>query len=1284
VDAKPAFFLGDGSLHPSLPPGPFEVGWSGSLRIEEAGPFRFAAFVRGDVLVEVDGMTALEGRGESARALLASKAPLDREPGLYPLKIRYRSPQDLPARLQIWWEGAEFSLEPLPPWRLFHSTSDLKEAATEAELISRGRDLARRWGCAGCHRSALPGAREPPPGPSLADIGARANREWLLEWLADPSRLRAGARMPALFPSGRAGFVERWIVAEHLCAPSRTATEQTRAKAPAGDHRMGRRLFASVGCAACHFLPDVDRAEQQDLGRGPLAGLGDRFALGALSSFIINPSSRYPDGRMPRIPMKEEEARDIAAYLLLWSKERAALGQDGETPTREEMDAVARRLGAGGLERTAAALLREKRCAACHPGLQDSVADDVPLGKPGGLAGGCLSEPSDPRFALDPPARDALAAYLKVAARENHPSPFEERRRLLERSGCARCHSRDIEGPPPLEAAGSLLGGAWLQMLPFQRTPRLTYAHRQFTREHLVSAVQDGVSGLRGSSYSYRMPAFGASARELVQAMAEADGDIPLDPDEPGAPGAGDPTLTGLAGPDLVGFRGYSCIACHLWNGQMFSSPDPGAIGPELARVAGRVRREWFERFLESPARAHPGTPMPAFFPKGHSRGLESILGGDLAKQKTALWGYLGLGKDAPSPRPPPPLVVAAPQPGEPAIVAQIPVRLPGDAVIEGLCVLYSTHEILVYDLGAGALRGVYSGATLLRGIAGRLRTYTVLGTPVEVLPATEPAARTLRLENNDPPRLVFRGYDRLQDGVRVRSEAGRGSTAREVAETFRILDGQDRLLMREVRSGGTMASSTCLLPAPRPPPAVEQVSFTDAAKAEGSLERPGYGAVAFPRPKTPSGEDLLMPSALAIDPPSGRVFVASMRMGEVFVLEDPNGDGRAARFVDHARGLFQETYSMLAEDGALYILHRRSLTKAVDRDRDGLADQFDRVAALPQGVADDYDYAYGLVRDKTGAFVISHAPHANQLLPGSGGALRLPSEGDAPPRPLAFGFRNPLGWCVGPDREVFFTDNQGEWVATNKLCHLVEGRYYGYPNPAQKEHAAKPAGKAAVWIPYAWAKSVNGVTYDDTGGKFGPFAGQFFLAELMFGGAIIRASLEKVNGEYQGACFPFWGKGLLGPLVLAFDPGGRLYVGAITEPGWMSQPDRGALFRIDFTGETPFEMRTIRALPRGFRIELTSPASLESARDPASYSIEHYRYEHTGAYGSPELDRTDVPVERIEMHPDAVTVDLLTPPLVKERVYRISARGVRSLGGKPLVHPAGAYTLNQIPSDHR
>jgi hypothetical protein len=218
--------------------------------------------------------------------------------------------------------------------------------------------------------------------------------------------------------------------------------------------------------------------------------------------------------------------------------------------------------------------------------------------------------------------------------------------------------------------------------------------------------------------------------------------------------------------------------------------------------------------------------------------------------------------------------------------------------------------------------------------------------------------------------------------------------------------------------------------------------------------------------------------------------------------------------------------------------------------------------------------------------------------------------------------------------------------------------------------------------VPYGWARSINGVAYDHTGGKFGPFAGQFFLAELMFGGAIVRASLERVNGQYQGACFPFWGKGLLGPVSLAFDPRGHLFVGGITEPGWMAQPDRGAVFRIDFTGRTPFEIQSIHARPRGFQVVFTAPVEGRSASDPASYRLERYRYEYTSAYGSPELDRSVVAVEHATLSADGRSVELTTTPLVKDRVYLVSAPGVRSAGGEALVHPSGAYTLNEIPRE--
>jgi hypothetical protein len=74
-------------------------------------------------------------------------------------------------------------------------------------------------------------------------------------------------------------------------------------------------------------------------------------------------------------------------------------------------------------------------------------------------------------------------------------------------------------------------------------------------------------------------------------------------------------------------------------------------------------------------------------------------------------------------------------------------------------------------------------------------------------------------------------------------------------------------------------------------------------------------------------------------------------------------------------------------------------------------------------------------------------------------------------------------------------------------------------------------------------------------------------------------------------------------------------------------------------------------------------------------------RQEYTGAYGSPELDRTRLGVERVEVAADGRSVELYTGPLVTDRVYRIQAPGVRSAGGAALVHPEGAYTLNEIPA---
>ena len=651
-------------------------------------------------------------------------------------------------------------------------------------------------------------------------------------------------------------------------------------------------------------------------------------------------------------------------------------------------------------------------------------------------------------------------------------------------------------------------------------------------------------------------------AADLVQALAEGDGEL-VNVRETVNPPMSDPTLSSLAGPTLVGSTGYACISCHVWKGGMLTSQDPGSTGPDLTRVVGRIRREWFDRYLETPTRADPGTPMPAIFPKGQRASLTSVLDGDPAKQKEALWSYSALGKQAPSPKPAPPLPIVPPK--DYPLIAQMPVLLPNGKSIESITLAYANGDLIVYDLAAG---GVHSATSALDYCA---RCKDGYGTTRSMAPssASSPPTDPLHLAIDDKPQspktVSFAGYERTEAGVRFRRQAVFDAATIDLDEALSIgLPQADRMLVHTIRfqgipsrsvrrmadalpreadafavvgratettrdgilraviepndHGNAIMTIAYPLPPAKAPASLEPVAPFDPGPVGGSLVRPGYRAIAYPRPRTRNGDDLVMPGALAINPKDGRVFVASMKSGAIYVLHDPTDDGREARFDDYAGGIFQDCLAMLAEPDALYVLHRRNFTKITDG-KNGRAEKFERVAALPQGpTTESYDYAYGLLRDRGGAFVYTFAPYADRKLSGAGGSLRLTP--GKPPEEVAFGFRNPLGWCSGPESEIFFTDNQGEWVATNKLCHIVPGRFYGFPNPQQPQHAKKPTGKAAVWVPYSWAHSLNGVTYENTGGKFGPFAGQFFIAELCFGGAIIRADLERVNGEFQGAAF--------------------------------------------------------------------------------------------------------------------------------------------------------------------
>lgn len=86
---------------------------------------------------------------------------------------------------------------------------------------------------------------------------------------------------------------------------------------------MARGLAAieRVGCAACHEIPGLDWPQGRS---GPsLTGFDDVGAIAGalpntpenLAAFVRNAPAAKPGSAMPAMPLSENEARDVAAYL---------------------------------------------------------------------------------------------------------------------------------------------------------------------------------------------------------------------------------------------------------------------------------------------------------------------------------------------------------------------------------------------------------------------------------------------------------------------------------------------------------------------------------------------------------------------------------------------------------------------------------------------------------------------------------------------------------------------------------------------------------------------------------------------------------------------------------------------------------------------------------------------------------------------------------------------------------------------------------------------------------
>jgi len=557
-------------------------------------------------------------------------------------------------------------------------------------------------------------------------------------------------------------------------------------------------------------------------------------------------------------------------------------------------------------------------------------------------------------------------------------------------------------------------------------------------------------------------------------------------------------------------------------------------------------------------------------------------------------------------------------------------------------------------------------------------------------------------------------------NGQRILSEqVARPAAANQNRTELKLKPGRNELLIKVCNIGGDFAVYVQPeFPKSMPPMVAKQLDRdypssgggTPSATVDTSAESKHYRITTLNQPT----DCVLEVGGMGMRP-DGKL-VACTRRGEVWIVTNPGSDDPAqVRFTRFATGLHESLGLWVQDDRTVFVTQRAELTKLIDTNGDDVADEY-QTFCDKWGVSGDYhEFAFGPARDKDGNFFIT-------LNVGFGGGhqakgywrgwcVKIDPKGDI--EPWATGLRSPNGVSFSPDGDLFYCDNQGEWVATNKMHHIQKGENYGHeaglrwvkdspfkeslPSKALQgmrydgEKRTEPNAPAnapvgfpnftppCIWFPYGrMGNSASEPRWDTSGGKFGPFTGQCFVGDQTKS-MVMRVALEKVDGRYQGACFPFRSGFQCGINRLLFDNDGNLYAGQ-TNRGWGSLGGKPyGLQRLSYTGVLPFEVLSMNLTKTGFQLTFTKPVNKDTADKIAAYSMKSFTYVYTSNYGYPETDTKVEKIENVKVSADGKSVTFDVPGLHRGRVFDLHIDGVKDTDGSPLLHADAYYTLNHL-----
>ncbi|EDM29159.1 probable large, multifunctional secreted protein [Lentisphaera araneosa HTCC2155] len=422
-----------------------------------------------------------------------------------------------------------------------------------------------------------------------------------------------------------------------------------------------------------------------------------------------------------------------------------------------------------------------------------------------------------------------------------------------------------------------------------------------------------------------------------------------------------------------------------------------------------------------------------------------------------------------------------------------------------------------------------------------------------------------------------------------------------------------------------------------------------------------------------------------------GNMYCAT-RYGDVWVYKVQN-----KTWHKFAEGLHEPCGLLIENDGSLVVTQKPEMTRLIDSNKDGKADLYIPLTREFKFHNNYHEFNFGGVKDNDGNYIGTLGTAAGPTAKGlklsamaslgdwRGWAYKVSPEGKF--TPIASGLRSPAGLGRNPAGEIFYTDNQGDYVATSTMHQILPNKFYGHPVSLQDrddftvDQLKKMTDEEfdairtlpVVFIPQEEvANSPGNPEWIDNSGKFGPFKDQFFVGDQTRSN-IFRVTLQEVKGRYQGCVIDFISGLQCGNIRLKFDKDGALWSGQ-TSRGWTSRGSKTfGLQKVVWDKKTmPFEILDVKLTNSGFTVQFTEKINEKSIDQT---KISRWWYEYSRKYGAPKSDLEDINASSVKLAADGKTLTI-DCPLVKEKVYCLDFSEINNSKGEKLGNTKAYYTI--------